>query len=86
MARITTQSEYAAYYQGFRDAEEIYNPIIIACRYCIYWQGNNGGDPAPECKWRRDETPDPWNYCSEAVLMNEEYRMDGKEYGIRKGR
>lgn len=37
---------------------------VIRCKDCIYWQDNNSGYPVDDCKWRRDETPDPDDYCS----------------------
>ena len=37
---------------------------VILCKDCMYWQGNNGGYPHPECRWGHDETPDEDDYCS----------------------
>lgn len=37
---------------------------ITRCKDCIYWQDNNGGYPVDDCKWNKDETPDPEDYCS----------------------
>lgn len=39
-------------------------PPVVRCKDCIYWQDNNGGYPVDGCKWRKDETPDPDDYCS----------------------
>lgn len=36
----------------------------VRCRYCVYWQDNNGGYPHPECRWGHEETPDADDYCS----------------------
>lgn len=48
-------------------------PPVVRCKDCIYWQDNNGGYPVDDCKWRKDETPDPEDYCSEG------YRQQDKE-------
>jgi hypothetical protein len=37
---------------------------VVRCRECKYWQDNNGGYPHNECRWGKDETPDPDDYCS----------------------
>lgn len=37
---------------------------IIRCADCVYWQDNNDGYPHIGCKWREDETPDPYDFCS----------------------
>ena len=37
---------------------------VVRCRNCLYWQDNNGGYPHEECRWGKDETPDPDDYCS----------------------
>ena len=42
---------------------------VILCKDCRYWQGNNGGCPHPECRWRNDETPDEDDYCSFAERL-----------------
>ncbi len=42
---------------------------VILCKDCQYWQGNNGGYPHPECRWRNDETPDEDDYCSFAERL-----------------
>ena len=42
---------------------------VILCKDCMYWQGNNGGYPHPECRWGNDETPDADDYCSFAERM-----------------
>ena len=42
---------------------------VILCKDCMYWQGNNGGYPHPECRWGRDETPDEDDYCSFAERL-----------------
>ena len=42
---------------------------VILCKYCKYWQGNNGGYPHPECRWGNDETPDEDDYCSFAERL-----------------
>lgn len=48
---------------------------VILCKDCIYWQGNNGGYPHPECRWGNNETPDEDDYCSFAE------RLEGMENG-----
>lgn len=40
------------------------HPEIIFCGECRYYQDNNGGYPHEKCKWNKDETPDPDDYCS----------------------
>lgn len=40
------------------------HPEIIFCGECKYYQDNNGGYPHENCKWNKDETPDPDDYCS----------------------
>ena len=42
---------------------------VILCKDCMYWQGNNGGYPHPECRWGHDETPDEDDYCSFAERL-----------------
>ena len=37
---------------------------VVRCKDCKYWQDNNGGYPHEECRWGKDETPDPDDYCS----------------------
>lgn len=37
---------------------------VVRCKNCRFWQDNNGGYPHPDCKWRQDETPGPYDYCS----------------------
>ena len=37
---------------------------VVRCRNCKYWQDNNGGYPHIECRWGKDETPDPDDFCS----------------------
>ena len=37
---------------------------LVRCKACIYWQDNNDGYPHIGCKWRKDETPDPDDFCS----------------------
>ena len=37
---------------------------LVRCKDCEYWQDNNGGYPHEECRWGKDETPDPDDYCS----------------------
>ena len=49
--------------------------MVVLCKDCQYWQGNNGGYPHPECRWGHDETPDEDDYCSFAE------RLEGSENG-----
>ena len=37
---------------------------FVRCKYCEYWQDNNGGYPHEECRWGHDETPDADDFCS----------------------
>ena len=37
---------------------------FVRCKYCEYWQDNNGGYPNEECRWGHDETPDADDFCS----------------------
>lgn len=37
---------------------------VERCVKCRFWQDNNSGYPHSCCKWRDDETPDPWDFCS----------------------
>ena len=37
---------------------------VVRCKDCRYWQDNNGGYPHEECRWGKDETPDPDDFCS----------------------
>lgn len=37
---------------------------VVRCKECKWWQDNNGGYPHEECRWGKDETPDPDDYCS----------------------
>lgn len=50
----------------FASVEKIIDllPGIVMCGECRYYQDNNGGYPHEECKWNKDETPDPDDYCS----------------------
>lgn len=43
--------------------------MVVLCKDCRFWQGNNGGYPHPECRWGNDETPDEDDYCSFAERM-----------------
>lgn len=43
--------------------------IVVLCKECRFWQGNNGGYPHPECRWGHDETPDEDDYCSFAEKL-----------------
>ena len=43
--------------------------MVVLCKDCQYWQGNNGGYPHPECRWGHDETPDEDDYCSFAEKL-----------------
>ena len=43
--------------------------MVVLCKDCQYWQGNNGGYPHPECRWGHDETPDEDDYCSFAERL-----------------
>ena len=43
--------------------------MVVLCKDCQYWQGNNGGYPHPECRWGYDETPDEDDYCSFAEKL-----------------
>lgn len=54
------------YFMKESDAVESWNhcATIIRCKYCRYYQDNNGGYPHENCKWNKDETPDPDDYCS----------------------
>lgn len=44
--------------------------LVILCKNCMYWQGNNGGYPHLECRWRNNETPDEDDYCSFAERLD----------------
>lgn len=46
------------------DAPTIDAVPVVRCRDCLYWQDNNGGYPHEECRWGKDETPDPDDFCS----------------------
>ena len=48
--------------------------MVVLCKDCQYWQGNNGGYPHPECRWGHDETPDEDDYCSFAERLEEIYK------------
>lgn len=37
---------------------------IVQCKDCRYWQDNNGGYPHEDCRWGKDETPEPTDFCS----------------------
>lgn len=37
---------------------------VVRCKGCQYWQYNNGGYPNEECRWREDETPAAYDFCS----------------------
>ena len=54
---------------GFRLASVPTEDIeeVVHCMECVYWQDNNGGYPTEDCKWRSDETPDAYDFCSEGV-------------------
>ena len=43
--------------------------MVVVCKDCRFWQGNNGGYPHPECRWGYDETPDEDDYCSFAERL-----------------
>ena len=49
---------------GDRRTIEIEQRDLVMCRECKYWNGNNDGKRAPECRWREDEIPDFDDYCS----------------------
>lgn len=37
---------------------------VVRCRDCIYYQDNNDGYQTKACKWRKDETPCGYDFCS----------------------
>lgn len=39
---------------------------VVRCKDCVYYQDNNNGYPHNECRWRSDETPDAYDFCSMA--------------------
>lgn len=45
---------------------------VVRCRYCKYWQDNNGGYPHEECRWGKGETPDADDFCSCGERREEE--------------
>lgn len=49
---------------------------VVRCKYCKYWQDNNGGYPNPECRWGHGETPDENDFCS----YGERREYDAKIY------
>ena len=46
------------------DVSKTETTTIVRCKDCLYWQDNNDGYPHIGCKWREDETPDPYDFCS----------------------
>ena len=46
------------------DISKTETTTIVRCKDCLYWQDNNDGYPHIGCKWREDETPDPYDFCS----------------------
>ncbi len=45
---------------------------FVRCKYCEYWQDNNGGYPHEECRWGHDETPDADDFCSCGKRLEEQ--------------
>lgn len=44
---------------------------VVRCKYCKYWQDNNGGYPHKECRWNENETPNTDDYCSYGERIDE---------------
>ena len=38
--------------------------VVVRCKDCKYWQGNNDGYLHEECRWGHGETPDANDFCS----------------------
>lgn len=56
------KSKCYAHFTRVRESDGIVE--ITKCKNCLYYQDNNGGYPSEGCKWNKDETPDPDDYCS----------------------
>lgn len=56
------KSKCYAHFTRVRESDGIVE--ITKCKNCLYYQDNNGGYPSKDCKWNKDETPDPDDYCS----------------------
>ena len=37
---------------------------VVRCMDCVYWPDNNYGYRRPECRWKKNDTPDADDYCS----------------------